>query len=416
MGQYIHGILYDPEGNKIYDGEFINNLPKKCKNINLYEIDGNLKFVGNISEGKYQGKGNLYKDNKLLYEGNFKDGLYEGNGVLYVDENNKYEGFFKEGKYNSFGKLYKDNYLCFEGEFIEGKKNGHGIFYYPNKQKYFEGNFEKNEIKGEGIKYYDNSAKKIEAFYINTLQCKGKYYSPDNELLYDGDMQDEIPCNKESIKIYNDYTYKIYKLEKINDIYNSINFEYYPNFFSSEKLKNKFNFKIPVVSFYTFTGKTALLHRLTYGAFKDIKFGTIGLDFFKLIFEKNNKKYKGIFYDLNGHFRTRPLNKWNIINSNFVIFTINVFSEDEIDEDYINEIKDYIAKESIIYLVGNKLEDRFNISNLEKNRNKVQELMKKNKINKYFEVDAKTGEGVEILLGNIKFDILAFCKNLEKDD
>ena len=155
---------------------------------------------------------------------------------------------------------------------------------------------------------------------------------------------------------------------------------------------------------------------MTYGAFKDIKFGTIGLDFFKLIFEKNNKKYKGIFYDLNGHFRTRPFNKWNIINSNFVIFTINVFSEDEIDEDYINEIKDYIAKESIIYLVGNKLEDRFNISNLEKNRNKVQELMKKNKINKYFEVDAKTGEGVEILLGNIKFDILAFCKNLEKDD
>ena len=70
MGEYIHGTLFNPEGNKIYEGEFINNLPKECKNIHLYEIDGNLKFVGNISEGKYQGKGNLYKDNKLLYEGN----------------------------------------------------------------------------------------------------------------------------------------------------------------------------------------------------------------------------------------------------------------------------------------------------------------------------------------------------------
>ena len=28
-------------------------------------------------------------------------------------------------------------------------------------------------------------------------------------------MADEIPCNNENIKIYNDYTYKIYKLEKM---------------------------------------------------------------------------------------------------------------------------------------------------------------------------------------------------------
>ena len=289
-------------------------------------------------------------------------------------------------------------------------------FYYPNKQKYFEGNFENDEIKKKGIKYYDNGSKKIEAYYINSLRCRGKYYSPDNELLYDGDMTDEIPFNKENIKIYNDYTYKIYKLEKINEKYNPINYEYNPNYFSSEKFKHRLNFKIPVLSFYVYTGKTALLHRLTYGIFKEIKEGTIGSNYFKFLFDKNNNKYQGFLIDLNGHFLSRSLNSGLIRNSYFVIFTIDIYSHEEIEENYIDEIKCLMEKESIIYLVGNKFENKFNISNLEKNRNKVQELMEKNKINKYFEVDAKKGEGIEILIRNIQFDILLFYKNQENNN
>ena len=45
MGLYIHGTLYDPEGNKIYEGQFMNNIPKESKNIHLYEIEGNLKYI-----------------------------------------------------------------------------------------------------------------------------------------------------------------------------------------------------------------------------------------------------------------------------------------------------------------------------------------------------------------------------------
>ena len=98
MGLFSYGILYDPKGEKIYEGEFIKGQPKEIKNINLYELNGNIKFKGDLSEGKYQGFGKLYENNILLYEGNFKDGLYEDNGILYIDENTKYIGTFNSYK------------------------------------------------------------------------------------------------------------------------------------------------------------------------------------------------------------------------------------------------------------------------------------------------------------------------------
>ena len=84
---------------------------------------------------------------------------------------------------------------------------------------------------------YINGSIKIEAIYSNSKNCKGKYYSPDKELLYEGDMIDEIPCNIENIKIYNDYTYKQYILEKIDNKYNIVKSEYFPQYFMSERLK-----------------------------------------------------------------------------------------------------------------------------------------------------------------------------------
>ena len=57
----------------------------------------------------------------------------------------------------------------------------------------------------------------------------------------------------------------------------------------------------------------------------------------------------------------------------------------------------------MIYLVGNKLELTINTDNF---RKKAKELISKKVIDKYFEVSAKTGEGIEILLKNIEIDSL----------
>ena len=58
---FINGILYDLEGNIIYEGEFFENIPKEGKNIKLNEINGKLKYKGDIFEFKYEGKSILYE-------------------------------------------------------------------------------------------------------------------------------------------------------------------------------------------------------------------------------------------------------------------------------------------------------------------------------------------------------------------
>ena len=72
-------------------------------------------------------------------------------------------------------------------------------------------------------------------------------------------------------------------------------------------------------------------------------------------------------------------------------------------------------KNSIIYLVGNKIINPSNYSYVKINRNKTKELIKKNKINKYFEVDSQSGEGIEILIKNLNFDIIAYSKKDENN-
>ena len=155
-------------------------------------------------------------------------------------------------------------------------------------------------------------------------------------------MIDEIPCNIENIKIYNDYTYKQYILEKIDNKYNIVKSEYFPQYFMSERLKLQFIFRIPFFSFYSNSGKSTLIHRLTHNEFANIELSTIVLDYKLYNLEKYNNTYKGQFYDFNGQERSRVLSLGYAKNSNIAIFTINLYSNDNIDEDYINKIKELI--------------------------------------------------------------------------
>ena len=50
----------------------------------MYFESGNLKYQGNFSNGKYDGAGALYNQNKI-YEGNFKEGSRHGQGTSYYE-------------------------------------------------------------------------------------------------------------------------------------------------------------------------------------------------------------------------------------------------------------------------------------------------------------------------------------------
>ena len=122
-----------------YRGQKINN---KCEGIGILynNKSGEIEYNGYFKEGKIEGYGKKYKNNKLIYEGFFKffagSSQFEGRGTLYEEGNIKYEGFFYLNKYGGIGIEYFPN-----GKKIRKMKYNYG---YPAKESY-------------GILYDDNN-------------------------------------------------------------------------------------------------------------------------------------------------------------------------------------------------------------------------------------------------------------------
>ena len=97
---FIEGIMYDPNENKIYEGNFMNNKPKEAKNIKLYKLNGELEYEGDILNGQFHAHGTLYEI-----------GNYERKEKYTTFKYLKYVGEFKNDKFNGKEKLYVDHYL-----------------------------------------------------------------------------------------------------------------------------------------------------------------------------------------------------------------------------------------------------------------------------------------------------------------
>jgi len=142
MDNYQEGILYDPDGNEIYEGLFMNNNPKEGKNLKLYRTSGNINYEGKILNGEYHGHGILYGKTKI-----------ERNRIQSELQFIKYIGEFKNHKFNGKGQLYLDHYLghylFYEGNFVDNKLSGNGKMFYQNKDIFYEGQFENNDINGK---------------------------------------------------------------------------------------------------------------------------------------------------------------------------------------------------------------------------------------------------------------------------
>ena len=101
-------------------------------------------YEGNISKGKYNGHGLLYKDSLLHYEGYFKDNLKHGNGIIYYKDEKtiKCYGHFINNNLYYGANNYSSGELCFKGYF----KNGYykeGILLNKNGKIRFKGLFNK---------------------------------------------------------------------------------------------------------------------------------------------------------------------------------------------------------------------------------------------------------------------------------
>ena len=140
-------------------------------------------------------------------------------------------------------------------------------------------------------------------------------------------------------------------------------------------------------------GKTAISNTLAGGEFSRDMITTIGADKLeKTVIVKNNEKVKVILWDTAGAERFRSAAfKW-VKNADGIILVFDFclkYSFDELDL-WLNQIKENLNVSSII-LFGNK-------ADIDKNEwqvtsEEINEYVKEKRI-PYFEVSAKTGEGL----------------------
>lgn len=96
------GVLFTEEGHKSYEGEFLDNKfhGSDCK---LFHPDGQVAFIGQISNGVKSGYGQEYFSNGVLcYQGNFGQDkkIAEGKGKIFNEDNFLiYEGGILDGIY-----------------------------------------------------------------------------------------------------------------------------------------------------------------------------------------------------------------------------------------------------------------------------------------------------------------------------
>ena len=94
--------LYNQINKRFDELKFNNN-----NSFNNQEIRSNIgRYVGQVVNGKPEGKGIFYVNNGDRYEGDFRNGKAEGKGIYYYNDGDRYEGDFRNGKEEGKGIYY----------------------------------------------------------------------------------------------------------------------------------------------------------------------------------------------------------------------------------------------------------------------------------------------------------------------
>lgn len=202
-GQFTQdGSFVDENGDfyKIADAEKAIALD----NLVFYNSDNTLKdgksrvvmhfsdiYDGEFADGKANGTGELYKNDKLFYSGDFVDGVMSGYGEIYYDDGTRYEGEVKDNKRDGNGIWHFENEKAYySGEWRNGKVYGEGTLYYADgnqvKRVYDENG---KEVRAEGLTNYSNGDVFIGTIIDGKIQGKGEYRYSDGSI-YIGDFVD----------------------------------------------------------------------------------------------------------------------------------------------------------------------------------------------------------------------------------
>jgi len=240
------------------------------------------------------------------------------------------------------------------------------------------------------------------------------------------------------IILYGDNTYKIYEGEIDNGVYEGYGIEYCPlikdmiiykgyfsnNYFIDINDFNDFNelifeskpkLNILLLSKGDQPGKSTLISKITNTEYIDQT--TLEVYYYFFVYEYDGNKYKIKIFDTPTRDRFIHMSLDKIQISSIIIYIIDLDKESLIKEEFIKDIRE--RKNDVdIYVVGNKLDkiEEKDITKqcLENIRNQASQLIKQNKINKYFETSGLTGEGIDNLLRHLKIDSSIFIDKIQK--
>ena len=145
-----------------YDGEWLNDLKN---GHGVQKLANGDKYEGNFKNNLMDGYGTYTFKNGRIYEGQFVKDVMEGKGRYKFTTGNEYIGEFQRGLFNGNATFMYANGDRFEGQYKNGKKSGKGIYYFKTGEK-FEGEWLKDERNGEGT-FIKKNGKTEKQFYEN---------------------------------------------------------------------------------------------------------------------------------------------------------------------------------------------------------------------------------------------------------
>ena len=230
-----HWIKFDEDHKKIYDGNFVNNIPVGTF---TYYYDSGIPWSisvfsknGNVVRTKmFDAGGKLTGEGKYVNEK--KDSVwkfYNQDGKLLSDE------VYVLGVKNGTARVYYA-----KGQISEEKNWKNGVLEGPCK-KYFEtgqikysGGYIKNKVEGKVVYYYGTGKIDAEGMYVNDLKNgPWKYYKEDGTALRtdtyaNGKMVDSTDKNKDKDSISKEQQAKEKKDSQQFEIKDSYDQNYHP--------------------------------------------------------------------------------------------------------------------------------------------------------------------------------------------
>ncbi|GAA5168164.1 hypothetical protein [Viridibacterium curvum] len=160
------------KSGQVYDGDWRDDRQEGLANILFPNGD---RYEGEVTNGLPNGKGVRITKNGDRYEGRFSAGQPDIEGSSRDANGDRYVGQWKAGVRHGKGKFEWANGLIYDGQWQEGMPQGRGVFISANGDRY-EGEVRNGQPHGQGSRAFASSGDRYEGqFEFGQAHGQGTY-------------------------------------------------------------------------------------------------------------------------------------------------------------------------------------------------------------------------------------------------